>query len=224
MCGRFTLTVLLEELMEIFQLDSISGIESLLPRYNIAPGQMIPAIIAHEGQYRLGELRWGLIPAWAKDEKIGFRTINAKSETILDKPSFRDCFLRKRCIIPSDGFYEWKSSGNAKQPYRITMKDKSVFALAGLYDTWLSPDGRRISSCTILTAAANELVEGIHNRMPVILRKEAIAGWLDRSCQDVPYLMSLLKPYNAQEMAAYKVSVAVGNVKNTGAELIVEVT
>src|SRR5690554_4558341 len=138
MCGRYTITVTIEELMLHYQMD-----ESLIPfhkpRYNVAPGQMIPAIINDGVKYRLGELQWGFIPSWAKDAKIGYKMINARSETVMDKPSFKDSFRRKRCLIPADGFYEWKKSDGNKQPMRIMLKSKKIFSLAGLYDTWVNP-------------------------------------------------------------------------------------
>lgn len=220
MCGRYTITVTLEELMEIFDLEDATGIGPYRPRYNIAPTQMVPAIIAHEGRNRIGELRWGLIPQWAKDDKVGFQTINAKAETIIEKPAFRTPFMRKRCLIPADGFFEWKKDGSAKQPYRIVLKDRKLFAMAGLYDTWINPDGQKISSCTIITTTPNELMADIHNRMPVILRREDEAAWLDRANQDTEQLLSLLKPYASDLMKAYRVSSAVGNVRNDSPELI----
>lgn len=224
MCGRYTITISLDELYEIFMVDAVGGYNPSVykPRYNVAPTQMVPAIIGHEGKRKLGELRWGLIPAWAKDEKIGYQTINAKAETVADKPAFRTSFQRKRCLIPADGFYEWKKSGAAKQPYRILMKDRPAFAMAGLYDTWTTPEGNKISSCTIITTTPNELMVDIHDRMPVILRLEDEAAWLDRSNQDVGLLKSMLKPYDAAKMRAYPVSSAVGNVKNNGPELITQ--
>jgi putative SOS response-associated peptidase YedK len=220
MCGRYTIIVTLEELLEIFAAEDATGMTPFMPRYNIAPTQMVPAVIGHEGRNRLGELRWGLIPSWAKDEKIGFQTMNAKAETIMEKPAFKLSFQRKRCIIPADGFYEWQKNGSTKQPYRIVPVDKPVFAFAGLYDSWTAPDGSKISSCTIITTTPNTLMADIHNRMPVILRREDEAAWLDRTNQDQPYLQSLLVPCDSSAMRAYPVSSAVGNVRNTGPELI----
>lgn len=222
MCGRFTITITMEELMEMFDLEDLVGSSAFLPRYNIAPTQMIPAIIAHEGRRRLGELRWGLIPSWAKDEKVGFQTINAKAETIAEKPAFRNSFQRKRCIIPADGFYEWQKNGTVKTPYRIVLKDAPAFAMAGLYDTWTSADGTKVSSCTIITTTPNELMADIHNRMPVILHRQDITAWLDRSWQNTAELTKLLRPYEASAMRAYRVSPAVGNVRNDSPELIRE--
>lgn len=222
MCGRFTITVSLDELMEMFDVQELTGDVRLVPRFNIAPSQMIPAIIAHEGKRRLGELRWGLVPSWSKDGKPGFQTINAKAETLLEKPAYRIPFQRKRCIIPADGFYEWKQADSGKLPYRIVLKDEPAFAMAGLYDTWTAPDGARLSSCTIITTTPNTLMADIHNRMPVILEREDIPEWLDRTHQDTSRLLRLLRPYDAAAMRAYRVSSAVGNVRNDSPELIKE--
>ncbi|MNC34016.1 putative SOS response-associated peptidase YedK [compost metagenome] len=219
MCGRYTITVTLEELMEMFGADDAVGDGLLLPRFNIAPTQAGPAIISHGGRSRMGQLRWGLIPSWAKDEKIGFQTINAKAETVQDKPAFRTSFQKKRCLIPADGYYEWQQQGSTKQPYRIVLKDRPVFAFAGLYDTWTSPDGKKISTYTIITTTANALTEKLHPRMPVILPREHQNHWLDSTASPAA-LMSLLVPYEPSRMELYPVSPAVGNVRNEGPELI----
>jgi len=224
MCGRYTIAISLDELYEMFRLESFGSYEHtpFKPRYNVAPTQMVPAIIGHDGKRRLGELRWGLIPSWAKDAKIGYQTINAKAETVAQKPAFRHSFLRKRCLIPADGFYEWQKSDGSKQPYRIVLKDRAAFAMAGLYDTWTDPEGNKLSSCTIITTTPNSLMAGIHDRMPVILRPEDEEIWLDRSCQEETLLKGLLVPYPATAMKAYKVSSAVGNVRNDSPQLIEE--
>lgn len=219
MCGRFTLIVELEELMFRFHVGPFSRYQ---PRYNVAPGQEIISII-HDGEVnRMGLLRWGLIPQWAKDAKIANQTMNARAETIAEKPAYRVPFQRKRCLIPADGFYEWKRSAGNKQPMRIIMKNRELFAMAGLYDTWLDPQGNKISTCTIITTQPNELMQDIHNRMPVILRPEDEALWLDRSVQDTALLQSLLQPYDASEMTAYPVHPMVGNVRNDTPECIKE--
>ncbi|MCL6458579.1 MAG: SOS response-associated peptidase [Gorillibacterium sp.] len=223
MCGRFTITISLDELYEMFRLEDIGVYVNtpFPPRYNVAPTQMVPAIIGNmEGKRKLGELRWGLIPSWAKDEKIGYQMINAKAETVAEKPAFKASFVRKRCMIPVDGFYEWKKSGTTKQPYRIVMKDRPAFGLAGLYDTWTNPAGLKVSSCTIITTTPNELMANMHDRMPVILRRADESAWLDRTNQDIVLLKAMLQPYDATAMRAYKVSSAVGNVKNDSPELI----
>jgi putative SOS response-associated peptidase YedK len=218
MCGRYTLTVTLERLLSHYDIEEWS--HSYSPRYNIAPGQHIPVVI-HDGEKnRLGELKWGLIPSWAKDSNVGYKMINARSETLLEKPSFKNLVSRKRCIIPADGFFEWQKVGNKKQPMRIIMKDESVFSMAGLYDTWVSPAGEKISTCTIITTRPNRLMADIHDRMPVILYKEYEKVWLDRNNHNIMELLSLLQPYSAEEMTAYPVHPMVGNVKNDSAECI----
>ncbi|NGQ94988.1 SOS response-associated peptidase [Brevibacillus sp. SYP-B805] len=221
MCGRFSLFADPLMFMSEFQIDSLPF--DWHPRYNIAPGQMIPAIIADGGKRRVGQLRWGLVPSWAKDEKIGYSMINARAETLTAKPAFRRLFERKRCLIPADGFYEWKQMDRGKQPMRITMRNGEPFGFAGLYDTWIAPDGRKVSTCTIITTQPNELVADIHDRMPVILRREDRSLWLDRDHFDANLLKSLLAPYDASEMRAYPVSAIVGNPKNDVPECIQEV-
>lgn len=221
MCGRFSLAVTIEDLMERFLLDAVPF--DYMPRYNAAPGQPIAAVISHDGKNRVGQLRWGLIPSWAKDEKIGYQTFNAKAETLSDKPSFAGAFERRRCLIPADGFYEWKKLGDGrdgKQPFRIVLRKGGLFAMAGLYDTWTAPDGRKISSCTIVTTTPNRLMADIHDRMPVILRPEDEALWLDRTRFEPKRLRALLTPYPAEEMTAYPVSPKVGNVRNDTPDLI----
>ncbi|WP_438444491.1 SOS response-associated peptidase [Gorillibacterium sp. sgz5001074] len=221
MCGRFSITVTIEELMERFLLEHYPDDIIYTPRYNAAPGQPVPAILAHEGVNRLGPLKWGLVPSWSKEEKPRFPTFNAKAETLLEKASFRLPFERKRCLIPADGFYEWQAlpDGN-KRPMRIVLKKRGLFAMAGLYDTWTAPDGRKVSSCTVITTEPNQLMSGIHNRMPVILRPEDEAFWLDRSRFDPERLQRLLVPYADGELEAYPVHPDVGSVKNDWPGLI----
>jgi putative SOS response-associated peptidase YedK len=222
MCGRFTLVTDPEKLMSRFHLQELPF--DLTPRYNIAPGQPIPVILADGGRRRIGQLRWGLVPSWAQDEKIGYKMINARAETLQEKPAFRRLFERKRCIIPADGFYEWMQQGKGKHPMRITMKDGSLFAFAGLYDTWTRPDGEKLSTCTIITTKPNKIVADIHDRMPVILRREDRSLWLDRDHFDADLLQSLLIPYDEAEMRAYPVSAIVGNAKNDVPECIEEIS
>jgi putative SOS response-associated peptidase YedK len=223
MCGRYTIVVSMEELMMRY-LHELPINRYHTPRYNVAPTQNVLAIV-HDGEKnRLGELRWGLVPSWASDDRLGSKMINARAETLLEKNSFKSLIRRKRAIIPADGFYEWKQTGDAKQPMRITMKDNAIFSMAALYDTWNSPDGRKISTCTIITTAPNSLMADIHNRMPVILRPEDEAAWLNRNNEDVQQLTSLLQPYSAEDMRAYPVSSLVGNVKNDTRECIEELS
>lgn len=219
MCGRYTITVTLEELISHYLIDD-SKIAVLKPNYNVAPMHNVPAVIASDEGKRLGELRWGLVPVWAKDEKIGNKMINARAETVGEKPAFKRLLKSKRCIIPADGFYEWKKAGTSKQPYRILMSDGGIFSFAGLYDTWEDQEGNKLSTCTIITTTPNSLMEDIHDRMPVILRPEEEADWLGRDNDDVETLLKLLQPYDATKMRAYKVPMAVGNVRNNSKDLL----
>lgn len=221
MCGRFTLGVTMEELMLHYMLNDVPNYIDYRPRYNIAPTQQVFAIIHDGTKRRAGTLRWGLIPYWAKEIRIGSNMINARSETLLDKPAFRVPFLRKRCLIPADGFYEWQKHGNGqKTPFRITLKDRKLFSFAGLYDTWMSPEGEKISSCTIVTTQPNALMSPIHNRMPVILSAEQEQLWLDRTIQRPEDILPLLTPYPENQMHAYPVTMEVGKVANDSIELI----
>ncbi|PYI54316.1 SOS response-associated peptidase [Paenibacillus flagellatus] len=220
MCGRYTITISLEELMLRFHLDPDFQLD-YRPRYNVAPGQMVLAVVNDGRRNRLGELKWGLVPPWAQDETIGSKLINARAETVAEKPAFRLSLERKRCLLPADGFYEWKKAADGKKrPMRIVLRDESPFALAGLYETWTTPDGRKISTCTVVTTTPNRLVADIHDRMPVILRPEDESTWLDRDMRDTARLLDLLKPYPAEEMTAYPVAAAVGNVRNDGPDCI----
>ncbi|PKQ89293.1 SOS response-associated peptidase [Paenibacillus sp. BGI2013] len=222
MCGRFTITDPLDSILDRYYASIADGFE-YKPNYNAAPMQYIPTIIGSKNGNRLGALRWGLVPTWAKDDKIGNKMINARAETLAEKPSFKRLISSKRCIIPTNGFYEWKKEESTKRPMRILMKDDSIFSLAGLYDTWTDPDGNRLSTCTIITTEPNSLMEVIHNRMPVILRPEDEAEWLGRDNDDVQSLLGFLKPYQASEMRAYEVPKEVGNVRNNSVDLLKEI-
>lgn len=222
MCGRFTIFSAADELIIRYIIES-SMINDYEPMYNAAPMQMIPAVIAGQGGNRLGMLRWGLVPSWSKDPKIGSMMINARAETLTEKPAFNRLLSSRRCIIPANGFYEWKKSGGSKQPYRIVLRDNDVFSFAGLYDIWEDANGDKLSTCTIITTEPNALIADIHNRMPVILRREDEAEWLNRDNRDVPALQALLEPYDPSKMRAYPVSAAVGNVRNNYPELLEEV-
>ncbi|KLU55179.1 hypothetical protein EL84_24240 [Paenibacillus sp. VT-400] len=222
MCGRFTITDPIEAIMDRYYASIADGFE-YKPNYNAAPMQYIPTIIGSKDGNRLGSLRWGLVPVWAKDDKIGNKMINARAETLTEKTSFKRLISSKRCIIPTNGFYEWRKEGSTKQPMRILMKDDRLFSLAGLYDTWTDPDGKKLSTCTIITTEPNSLMENIHNRMPVILRSEDEAEWLGRDNDDVQSLLGLLKPYHASEMRAYEVPKEVGNVRNNNEGLLKEI-
>ncbi|MDQ1909466.1 SOS response-associated peptidase [Paenibacillus sp. GD4] len=215
MCGRFTITVSWDELILRFLLDSRPG--KYQPRYNAAPGQWIPAILGTDRREsswnRIGELRWGLVPSWASDERAGAKMLNIRSETVSEKPAFRRLLQRKRCLIPADGFYEWKGSGRQKQPYRFLLRSGEPFGMAALYDTWAASDGSKLHTCTILTTNANELVSEVHHRMPVILSPEGEKLWLDRDIQTSSELTSLLQPYASDRMRSYEVDAKVGSVR-----------
>lgn len=221
MCGRFSIIIPISELLEFFKTTvfPIYPTEYLEPRYNIAPTQMIPTIVNNIGR-ELDLKRWGLIPHWAKDINIGSKMINARAETVDEKPSFKHLLKRKRCIIPADGFYEWKHEGKIKRPYRITLKTEEPFSFAGLWDSWQLPDGKEISSCTIITTTPNELMADIHDRMPVILPTEAENLWLDNGIEDSHFLKSLLIPFDTSLMRVYEISSIVNSPKNNTAEVI----
>ena len=212
MCGRFALKAPPRTIQEHFALPEAVD---LTPRYNIAPSQPV-AVVRHlpDRSFRqLDMLRWGLVPHWARDMKIGYRMINARSETLAQKPSFRTPFKRRRCLVVADGFFEWRHAGKAKQPYYLRLKNDSVFAFAGLWDSWHSPDGNIVESCAIITTGANELIRGIHDRMPVILPPGHYEAWLQGSTPQET-LPGFLAPYPAKEMAAYPVGPAVNSPKN----------
>jgi len=217
MCGRFSIAEF-EGIEERFQIEP----PDLKPNYNVAPSQDVPVIL-NNGSNQLALFKWGVIPFWAKDPSIGHKMINARAETVDEKPSFKSCLQRKRCLIVADGFYEWKKEGSTKRPYRITLMNKELFGFAGLWDTWKSPTGEIVNSCSIITTTPNELMEPIHNRMPVILPREVEQVWLDQGITDSYFLKSLLLPYPADLMIAYEVSTFVNSVKNNGPECLVHV-
>lgn len=218
MCGRFSLFVNFQRLAERFSIMNIDEVD-YVARYNIAPSQNILTVINDGEQNRAGFLRWGLVPVWAKDPKIRFKMINARAETVHEKPAYKRLLKRRRCIIPASGFFEWQKRGSQKQPYHI-QTNNDVISFAGLWDQWVKDD-QVINSCTIITTTPNELMSDIHNRMPVILSKESEEAWLDRTNDNAEYLRSLLQPYDANQMEAYVVSRAVGNVRNQD-KLLVE--
>jgi putative SOS response-associated peptidase YedK len=222
MCGRFTLTVNPAELQDTFS--NFIFPEKFAPRFNIAPSQPLLAI-PNDGANKADFFVLGLIPMWAKDPAMGNRLINARGETVAEKPSFRGSFKYKRCLILADGFYEWKANlgTKTKTPYFIHMRDRKPFVFAGLWDAWESPDGSSIKTCTIITTEPNELMKPIHNRMPVILHTRDYAKWLDASPQTPDSLLPLIKPFPADDMAAYPVSTLVNKPSNDKPELVVPV-
>ncbi|HDY75185.1 MAG TPA: SOS response-associated peptidase [Candidatus Marinimicrobia bacterium] len=215
MCGRFTLTKDKEEIEERFEIHIDPTMFS--KTYNAAPNQILP-IITNDIQEQASFHRWGLIPHWAKDERIGNKLINARAETITEKPSFRDAVQKRRCLVITDGFYEWKRSGTNKQPYRITLTDESLFAYAGLWESWSAPDGREVRSFTIITVEPNELIKPIHNRMPAMLSQETEKVWI--SDEPLETVLHLLQPYDEEEMNAYPVSTRVNSTKNNDPSLL----
>lgn len=219
MCGRFTLTVDPAELQDAFRQYAFPA--AFAPRYNIAPSQPI-LVIPNDGQDKADFFVWGLIPKWAKDPAIGNKLINARGETVAEKPSFRGGFKHKRCLILADGFYEWKAAGSkTKTPYFIHMKDRKPFAFAGLWDEWNSPDGGPLRTCVIITTEPNELMSAIHNRMPVILDPQDYALWLDSAPQTPENLIGLIKPFPAEAMTAHPVSTLVNKPGNDRPECVV---
>ena len=216
MCGRFSLHVDINTVAQHF------GVPATLetsPRYNVAPTQEVVSIM-HNGASHLALLRWGLIPSWAKDESIGSRMINARAETLIEKPSFKGLLRSKRCMIVADGFYEWRKENGSKTPMYITLKNGEPFAFAGLWDQWKSPDGQQIRTCTIITTEPNDVVATIHNRMPAILVPDAYDLWLDPDVRDEHALTHWLSPYPAEEMTARPVSRLVNDPKHDSPELI----
>ncbi len=218
MCGRFTLAVDINTIARVFNAAIPSALNTEA-RYNIAPQQNVLTVMRDETTH-LDLLRWGLIPSWAREESIGSKMINARAETLAEKPSFKRLLHSKRCLLVADGFYEWKKEQGGKTPMYITLRDKEPFAFAGLWDTWRDADGQQIRTCTIITTEANELVASIHNRMPVILPSKVQEEWLDPSLHDDRILLPLLAPYPAEEMSARPVSRLVNNPRYEGAELI----
>lgn len=210
MCGRFSLITDLPSLQTQFHFESYEEME---PRYNIAPSQNI-LVIGSNGTKRVGSMmKWGLVPFWAKDTKIGYKMINAKAETLDGKASFRPLLKRRRCLILSDGFYEWKKEGTEKKPFRFTMENRKPFAMAGLWDSWTKGE-ELLYTCTIITTEANHTVKTIHERMPVILPEDSYDTWLDRAIEDPVKLKPLLKPFSSEKMDYYQVSELVNSPKN----------
>jgi len=204
MCGRFTRTIPLEDIITEFDVAQV--VCDLGPSYNIAPTQPIAIIAEEGGTRRLVTLHWGLIPSWAKDPAIGNKMINARAETLSQKPSFRLAFKKRRCLIIADGFYEWRKQGSRKVPLYIRLKSGQPFGFAGLYEHWTAPDGNTIETCAVITTGANDLLHPIHPRMPVILPKAHHAAWLDPTMEDEQVLLPLLQPFASDEMEAYEVS------------------
>lgn len=212
MCGRFSVALSATTLASHFNVQ-----ESVVwkERYNLAPSQEILTLVQPAGRAReIRRMRWGLIPSWAKDPAIGNQLINARAETVATKPAFRNALRERRCLIVTDGFYEWQAQGRGKQPWCIRMQDGRPFAFAGLWERWTDPEGRAIESCTVITTTPNALIKQFHHRMPVILASRDYDLWLDVRIRDVDRLPLLLAPYPPEDMTAYPVSRFVNNPAN----------
>lgn len=212
MCGRYLLRSKGEDIGRAFgaRIDL-----DLVPRYNVAPSLMLPVVRAdEEGARRADLLRWGLVPGWAKDLSIGNKLVNARSETVAEKPSFRRAFKKRRCVVPMDGFYEWKATPTGKQPYLATMKDGSLLGVAGLWERWEPKDGEPVESFTLLTTEANDLLAEVHHRMPVLLGTGELPVWLDPGVSDRDALEAMFRPYPSELMEIRPVSRRLNSVKN----------
>jgi putative SOS response-associated peptidase YedK len=221
MCGRFVLENTPEQIMKVYRLSSLPD---LSPRYNVAPGQQIAVVRQHNGGDReLAFLQWGLVPPWAKDPAIGYKMINARSETVQEKPSFKQALQARRCIIPVSGFYEWEKSGRDRIPHYIHLRGGDVMSLAGLWERWKSPEGVELQTCTILTTSANSLIKKLHDRMPVILHREEFGLWLNKDIDDVKQLAELFHPYPSDQLAEYVVAKEVNSPGNDSPRLIAPV-
>ena len=221
LCGRFTLSAELNEIIDRFSIEAAIQEELYHPSYNIAPSQPVLSVINDGNRNRLGYLQWGLIPSWAKDEKIGFKLINARSETLAEKPSFRDAYKKRRCLIVADSFYEWKrQDDHTKTPMRIKLKSDELFAMAGIWERWKSPKGNTVFTCTVITTTPNKLMQDIHDRMPVILRPEDEHIWLNPAINDLHVINHLLVPLQEDLLEAYEVTNLVNSPKNNSPQLI----
>ena len=217
MCGRFALHAHPDVIMLQFEL---SGLPGFAPKYNIAPSSDVLIVREDKDRGRSADLyRWGLIPEWAKDPAVGNRLANARGESIAEKPSFRDAFKRSRCLVPASGFYEWKTVAGKKQPYYIRPRTEELFALAGVSAVWNGPQGPVRTVC-LITTEPNELMRGIHERMPVIVARDDYGAWLDPGNQDAGKLKAFIRSFPAERMEAYAVDKAVSNARNEGAQLI----
>lgn len=221
MCGRYSQRQSAKIIAQAFQVDDVPTLE---PRYNIAPTQSVPTVLQTSAstnrQFKM--LHWGLIPSWAKDSKMGAKLINGRAETVAEKPAFRSAFRQRRCLVLADGFYEWQQQEQKKQkqPFYFHLSDERPFAFAGLWEHWKGEDGEEIESCTLLTTEANELMQPIHNRMPVILDPKDYDLWLDPEVKKPELLQPLLHSYRSEEMTAYPVSTVVNKPSNDSAECI----
>ena len=221
MCGRFVSSSSREDLVDVFSVapEEVKT-EDLGPNYNVAPTQRVYAVAEPGGRRQLGTFRWGLVPSWAKDPSVGSRMINARSEELANKPSFRSAFSRRRCLVPADGFYEWKGPKGARQPFFVHPTDGRPFALAGLWEVWRDAEGEVLRTCTICTTAANEALSWLHHRMPVVLAPDAWDVWLDPDNDDRDELAALLRPAPGERFAWHPVGTAVNSSRARGPELV----
>jgi putative SOS response-associated peptidase YedK len=210
MCGRFAQKSSAKKISKQFKVEEVPP---LAERYNVAPTQTVLAVREASDGREATLLKWGLVPRWAKDPTIGNRLINARAETVTEKPSFREAFARRRCLVPMEGFYEWARRGDRKRPFYFHMRDGEPFAVAGLWEVW-EGDGDPLGTCTLLTTKANELLAGYHDRMPVILRPEDYDLWLDSGVRSAERLLPLLRPYPGEEMTTYAVGLMVNSPSN----------
>ncbi|QMS85565.1 SOS response-associated peptidase [Candidatus Xianfuyuplasma coldseepsis] len=223
MCGRFVVSYTYDELVSFlqgaFDIQEVDLID-WEPRYNVAPGQEVLSVIHDGKQYRAGTLRWGFVPSWSKDSNSGYKMINARGETIDKKPSFKESFQQKRCVLLADAFYEWKRVGSSKQPMCIQMNDQRMFLLAGLWSRTIQEDGSALFTTTIVTTSSNSLMEDVHDRMPAILSVEDAMTWLDSSTP-IGDVKELIHPYDSDQMMMYPVSTMVNSVKNDSIECMI---
>jgi putative SOS response-associated peptidase YedK len=220
MCGRYTQTVDIRKLAKAFGVAS-EHLPDVKPQYNVAPSQEVPVVVKKRGNERaLGLFHWGLVPVWAKDPGIGNKMINARSETLAEKPSFRGPFKNSRCLVLADGFYEWKREGKYKVPHYIRLKSRAPFGFAGLWSHWTGGDGGEILSCTIITCEPNQLMKPIHHRMPVILPEERHSDWLSPDLFDTKKLSGFLKSFDTEKMEAFPVSKLVNSPANNTPDCI----
>jgi putative SOS response-associated peptidase YedK len=220
MCGRFVLHTPPPALADYFDIDAIPD---MVASYNIAPSQPVAAVRVPEQCREMVMLRWGLVPSWAQDAKTNYSMINARAETVAEKPAYRTAFRQRRCLIPADGFYEWKQTPDGKQPYYIRMREDGVFALAGLWERW-EKQNEVVESCSIIVTQANDTIRPVHDRMPVIIRPSDFDWWLNPECRDAAALKALLQPWPGDEMTACPVGKYVNSPANNDTRCITPLT
>ncbi len=217
MCGRFEIHSTLEIIAKVFGIDSITF--DYEPSYNVAPSQDI-LLVVNDGKRRLIKSRWGFVPSWSKELSAGYKMINARAESVADKPSFQQAFQNQRCLVVADGFYEWKKEGTKKRPFYIRLKNGQPFGFVGLYNIWKTPEGEQIYTSTIITTDANEIVQPLHDRMPVIAEPDQYDLWLDPRIHDKTLLRNVLKPFLSEGLEVYEVTPKVNSPKNNSPENI----